>query len=314
VGVIAATDADGDDLTFSITGGDDADFFVIDPQTGELRFVTSPDYESREDADTNNVYSLEVTVTDERGESSTQAIDVTLTNVGEPGQTFTGGDGSQSFVGTTGNDTMSGGNGDDILHGGDGHDQIDGDSGNDTLVGGRGRDTMNGGNGEDSLDGGAGYDDLFGGNGRDILTGGEGNDELNGGNDDDVLDAGAGVDHLNGGNGNDTLRGGDGYDIMSGNNGNDTLTGGAGVDELTGGIGEDLFVFGSGSGRDVVTDFGDGDRIQIEDGLFDNFEDLQAASRQFGSDVFIKIDGENSITLENVDVSSLRADDFLFVV
>lgn len=40
VTTVAATDPDaGDTLSFSINGGTDASLFIIDPSTGELRFV-----------------------------------------------------------------------------------------------------------------------------------------------------------------------------------------------------------------------------------------------------------------------------------
>jgi Ca2+-binding RTX toxin-like protein len=292
VGMVAATDPDGDDLAFAITGGSDADFFVIDPQTGQLRFVNSPDFETREDADANNIYQLEVTATDELGEAATQAINVTVTNVNEPGQRFHGGNGNQTLVGTTGNDDMDGGNGNDNLNGGDGNDEIDGGNENDILVGGRGSDDMRGENGNDNMDGGLGNDDLDGGNGRDILAGGAGNDELEGGNDNDVMDGGIGNDEL------------------EGENGNDNLTGGAGNDRMTGGNGSDLFVFGADFGKDVITDFGGNDRIVFDD-LFDSFQEVREASRQVGSNVVIALDADNTITLQHTRLESLHASDFL---
>ncbi|MPZ38641.1 MAG: fused nuclease/metallophosphatase/5'-nucleotidase/calcium-binding protein [Rhizobiales bacterium] len=295
VGIVAATDPDGDTFTFAITGGSDADFFAIDPETGELRFVNSPDFETREDADTNNVYNLEVTATDELGESSTQAISVSVTDVNEPGQRFNGGNGNQTIVGTTGNDDIDGGNGRDNLAGGDGNDEIDGGNDDDILAGGRGNDDMRGENGNDTMDGGLGDDDLDGGNGRDTLAGGAGNDDLEGGNDNDVMDGGIGNDQLEGGNGSDTI------------------TGGAGNDRMTGGNGSDLFVFGSDFGRDIITDFGSNDRIVFDDGLFDSFQELQAASRQVGSSVVIMLDADNTITLQQTSLNSLQASDFLLL-
>ena len=284
VGTVAATDPDGDLFTFAIAGGDDAEFFAINPNTGALRFLHSPDFETREDANADNVYKVVVSATDAHGEATTQAISVGVTNVSEPGKTFNGGNGSQTFVGTTGNDTMNGGNGNDNLDGNDGNDNINGGNDNDTLVGGRGNDKMKGENGNDSLDGGLGDDDLEGGNGRDTLLGGAGNDDLEGNNDDDVMDGGAGNDDLEGGSGNDLLKGGDGNDELEGDNGRDILVGGDGNDKLRGGDGDDLFVFGEGFGKDVVTDFDrHDDRIAIDDGLFQNFQAAtggQPAGRQ----------------------------------
>ena len=170
VGTVTAIDPDGDLFTFAIAGGSDAAFFAINPNTGALRFVNSPDFETPEDAGGNNIYNVIVSATDAHGEATTQAISVGVTNVSEQGKTFNGGNGSQTFVGTTGNDTMNGGNGNDNLNGNDGNDNINGGNDNDTLVGGRGNDKMKGDNGNDSLDGGLGNDELDGGNGRDTLA------------------------------------------------------------------------------------------------------------------------------------------------
>ena len=66
---ILAGDADGTDenssLTFSIsTGGADDGLFSIDGSTGELAFVSVPDYEQGLDDDGDNVYEVLVTVSD----------------------------------------------------------------------------------------------------------------------------------------------------------------------------------------------------------------------------------------------------------
>ncbi len=80
---VDATDADLDDLTFGITGGDDAALFAIDPDTGVLTFVTAPDFEAPQDAGMNNSYVVVVTVTDDAGDSDAQTITVTVGDVDE---------------------------------------------------------------------------------------------------------------------------------------------------------------------------------------------------------------------------------------
>jgi Ca2+-binding RTX toxin-like protein len=63
-------------------------------------------------------------------------------------------------------------------------------------------------------------------------------------------------------------------DILTGNSlvattiqggaGNDTIKGGTAIDTFSGGAGNDTFVFiNSGQGKDVFTDFANGDRLQI---------------------------------------------------
>jgi Ca2+-binding RTX toxin-like protein len=64
-----------------------------------------------------------------------------------------------------------------------------------------------------------------------------------------------GADTLTGGDGNDMLFGQAGADILDGGAGHDMLVGGTGNDTLTGGTGADLFLFHSGSGADIITDY-----------------------------------------------------------
>ncbi|MCA9212070.1 MAG: tandem-95 repeat protein [Planctomycetales bacterium] len=81
VTTVTATDAELDTLTYSITGGVDAAKFSIDASTGELAFVTAPDFESPVDANTDNVYEVTVQVSD-GSLADSQAISITVTNVG----------------------------------------------------------------------------------------------------------------------------------------------------------------------------------------------------------------------------------------
>ncbi|MBG0744643.1 MAG: cadherin domain-containing protein, partial [Cylindrospermopsis raciborskii KL1] len=82
VGTITATDADGDSLTYSISGGADQNLFTINPNTGVLSFKTAPNFEAPGDAGTNNVYNLQVQVTDGNN-PVTQDLIITVTNVNE---------------------------------------------------------------------------------------------------------------------------------------------------------------------------------------------------------------------------------------
>jgi 5'/3'-nucleotidase SurE len=313
VGTVSATDAENDSFLFSIAGGSDHDFFTIDPHTGALSFITSPDFETPQDAGGDNVYEVTVAATDAGGASSQLAIDVTVTNVAEPGKTINGSNGDDTLTGTTGDDTINGRNGNDLIIAGDGNDQASGGNGDDTLKGGAGDDNLNGGNGDDTLKGGAGDDNLNGGNGNDTLKGGAGNDVLNGGNGNDTLKGGAGNDVLNGGNGNDALKGGAGNDILLGNAGNDLLDGGHGDDRLTGGAGHDTFFFGPNLGHDVVTDFSHQDVISFDHTVFDSYAEVMAAAHQDGHNTVITVDGANSLTLEHISPHQLTAHDFQFV-
>ena len=73
-----ATDANGDALSFSISGGTDQAKFSIHSVTGVLGFTSPPDFENPTDSDLNNVYQVTVTVSDGT-HSVQQAVSVTVT-------------------------------------------------------------------------------------------------------------------------------------------------------------------------------------------------------------------------------------------
>lgn len=75
---VVATDANG----YSITGGADAAAFAIGGASGELTFVTQPDFESPADADANNVYEVVVTATADGG-AVDQTVAITVTDASE---------------------------------------------------------------------------------------------------------------------------------------------------------------------------------------------------------------------------------------
>ena len=81
---MTATDPDvGQTLSYSIIGGADASKFTIGSSTGALSFVTAPNFELPTDAGGNNVYDVIVQASDGHGGIDTQAIAVTVQNVGE---------------------------------------------------------------------------------------------------------------------------------------------------------------------------------------------------------------------------------------
>ena len=74
IGSVTATDADGDSLTYSISGSE-----INISSSGVLTFATAPDYETK------TSYTATVTVSDGT-DSVTQAITVTITDVDEQSQ------------------------------------------------------------------------------------------------------------------------------------------------------------------------------------------------------------------------------------
>lgn len=90
VGTITATDPEGDGFTYSITGGADQHAFTIEASTGKLIFQSAPDYEAPGDADGDNMYQVEITVSD-GSLSDSQAVNVSVTDVNDVAPTITSG-------------------------------------------------------------------------------------------------------------------------------------------------------------------------------------------------------------------------------
>ncbi len=235
---------------------------------------------------------------------------------GDQADRMLGGPGDDTMYGGNGDDRMLGGDGNDVMYGDDGRDRMLGEAGNDLIFGGMGDDTLRGGDGDDTLYGEAGNDLLIGGTGRDLIYGGAGNDILRGNGGFDTLFGGAGDDFIAGGAQADQLFGGPGNDTLDGGSGFDTLDGGEGNDLLTGGFNADTFIFADGHGADTITDFeatNNAEKINFS-GLstLGDIASVLAASSQLGADVLIDTGGDNSILLQNVLLSDLDANDFIF--
>lgn len=212
-----------------------------------------------------------------------------------------------------------------------------GNSGNDFLYGGLGNDVLTGNNGDDFLDGGAGNDTMTGGNGNDVYIVDSVSDIVSEGtsggidevrtslssyslanrNVEKLTYTGTGSFTGTGSTTADTITGGVGNDTLNGGQGADILIGGAGNDTLVGGTQGDTFVFAANFGRDVISDFTAGsgidDVIQFDQSLFSDFSAVLAAATQDGANTVIAYDAGNTITLSNVAVASLHANDFAFV-
>jgi Ca2+-binding RTX toxin-like protein len=105
----------------------------------------------------------------------------------------------------------------------------------------------------------------------------------------------AGNDTLDGGSGNDVLNGGPGNDLLSGRSGNDT------------------FAFDTQIGNDTITDFDTKDDVvQFNHALFANYAAVMGSAQQVGHDTVITHDASDTVTLQNVAISSLQAGNFQF--
>ncbi len=213
---------------------------------------------------------------------------------------------------------VTGGTGDDVLgsavsnsfiHGGDGNDTITGSTGRDAIHGGQGIDTADyswAGTGITvSLQGGVSFATI----GNDFLQSDHlhGIERVVGSNFTDDMTTHIAGAILEGGGGDDRLRASAGG----------TLVGGTGSDSLEGGFGDDTFVYADGDGADTVTGFaagaGSADRIDLSGfaGYTDLTQVLAVASQQ-GPHTVLDFGGGNGITLLNVNLANLHADDFIF--
>ncbi|MCB2009291.1 MAG: hypothetical protein KDF64_01530 [Geminicoccaceae bacterium] len=190
----AATDADGDTLTYELGELPDPSIAVITlgdgtpVQAGQI--LTESEYLSLHidpsDGSAGSEFEFNYTVHDGHGGSDTGTMLVRLQDAAEGPWSEKGGDGHDVIRGSWGDDKVFAGGGDDYLKGGAGDDQLWGQAGDDRI---------HAAGGDDVLVGGAGHDELVGNEGDDLII-------------DDL----AGIRHegsqtrIQGGDGHDTLR------------------------------------------------------------------------------------------------------------
>ena len=233
----------------------------------------------------------------------------------------------ENLIGSQFDDWLTGDNKANEINGGDGNDKIHGGGGLDKLFGGEGDDMLYSDNSIASFWGGADTDTADfstrivnehpGQYGYPYHPGGvyvnlvQHVVSYDGPNHHAWSPEGTiyGVENLNGTQYADTLIGDYGNNVLQGNGGNDTLTGG---------YGNDTFIFRNiglpNFGHDTVTDFTPGqDHFEISHSIFANYATLQQHMQQVGNDVVITYDDNNSITLQDVQMVNLHANDFLIV-
>ena len=140
-----------------------------------------------------------------------------------------------------------------------------------------------------TIRGGTGVDSIYAGKGNDYVLGNYGNDKIYAEAGNDTIKSGYGNDYISGGIGNDLLYGETGNDTIRGEAGADTLYGGKGNDTLTGGAGVDVFVYATGDGNDVITDYTAQDKLRISGSYY---------TLTSGNDMIVRV-GSGKMTLKN---------------
>ncbi|MEW8539635.1 MAG: Ig-like domain-containing protein [Candidatus Thiodiazotropha endolucinida] len=83
VTMVTADDPENDAISFAIDGGADLGLFSIDPISGEMVFTHAPDMENPLDADQDNLYQVQVLVSDDNGGADRQSFTIEVTDVDE---------------------------------------------------------------------------------------------------------------------------------------------------------------------------------------------------------------------------------------
>lgn len=281
---VAATDANGSTLTYSISGGSDHALFAINATSGALSFIDAPDFEARDSGADSNEYDVIVQVSDGRLIAQ-QQLTVVVDDVA-----------SETLRGTSGADRLNAANSHSVLNGLGGADVLTSGAGNDRLNGGTGTDTMTGGAGDDLyfVDNLADTVIETAATGIDVVyakvdfTLGDNVEQLVLAGRSDITGTGNAMANRITGNGSaNALYGLDGSDRLSGGNGDDTLFGGFGRDILAGGAGRDQFVFeartqpgSTARNYDKISDFSHDqhDQIVLDKSFFTAFDAVGAIS------------------------------------
>ncbi|MAP34479.1 MAG: hypothetical protein CME75_01505 [Halomonas sp.] len=83
VTTLAATDADGDPLSYMLAGGADQALFSLNIHSGALTFINVQNYEAFNDADHDGVYEVVVVADDGQGGVTPLSLEVTVTDINE---------------------------------------------------------------------------------------------------------------------------------------------------------------------------------------------------------------------------------------
>lgn len=197
-----------------------------------------------------------------------------------------------------GNDTFTGSSRGDIIMYADniGNDTIRGLGGDDYIIGSAGRNTFDGGKGTDVL---TWEPVLLGAGTKGVKVDLSEGTAINPWGQKDKL---VSIEDVRGTGFADTFVGSGKNDHFGGQGGNDTYTGGKGNDQ---------FDFGLGGGRDKITDFGKGDdSVELSNLGVGDFRTLKGMMDQVGKNVVIDFGNGDRLTFLDVQKGDFASSDF----
>jgi hypothetical protein len=97
VTTVVASDIEGDQIAYLITGGIDLLSFSLHSGSGFLQFLAAPDFEAPTDAGANNSYTVEVSAND-GNENTRQTLTIVVANVNEAPVITSGGGGASAAI------------------------------------------------------------------------------------------------------------------------------------------------------------------------------------------------------------------------
>ena len=311
-GAVAATDVDGDALTWSLAQGPQNGVVTLNAATGEYIYAPAANF-SGDDA-------FDVTVADASGATSLQRVSVTVSAVADvptltvvnpiivpAGVVLAGLNTSETLTGSAGSDTISGNAGNDVLDGNgataitvgldiasalgdlDGSEslqlRVDNVPAGGTLSAGTQNQDGSWSVTAAQLTGLTVSASVTSGFTLNVTaTSSEANGSTATATASIEVILSPDANFISGGTGNDTMTGGTGNDTMYGNSGNDTISGGSGDDKIYGGKNNDTMSGGDGndylngnSGDDVITGDAGNDTI-IGGSGFDTLDYSNVAS------------------------------------
>ena len=204
---------------------------------------------------------------------------------------------------------------DDFLLGSAQNNLLRGLTGDDLLFGNAGNDVLEGGVGAERLDGGAGVDfaayaTAVSGVTADLIV-------IANNTGDAAGDFYANIQNLRGSQHDDVLNGTFASNRIEGLDGNDSMRGRGGSDIYVGGNGDDTFIFQNGFAAEQINDFeelNDNEKIDLSQvTAITDFTDLFNNHLSISGSSSVIDDGAGgTITLLNVSVTDLDANDFIF--